>query len=410
MKKLLCLLLTLAAMAALSLPASAATYTRADFAEMGIEDYDYYQRFRGQNITLDVFNWGEYVSDGADGSLDVIRAFQDLTGIRVNYTTFASNEDMYAKLQSGSSYDILVPSDYMIARLIKEGMLQKLDYSNIPNYKYIDDLYKDLECDPTNEYMVPYNWGVVGLIYNTTMTDEEITSWESLWDPKYIGNILMFSNSRDAFGIALRLCGYSMNTTDEAELAEAAQKLKEQKMLVQMYVMDEIFDKMEGGEAIIAPYYNGDAETMIAENPDLTMVYPEEGCNFFVDGFVIPKNAQHREAAEMFINFMQEPAVAMANYEYLGYSTPNTAVYEALDEETRNDPICFPPKEVINNTEVFAALPEETGEYVDRAWVDIRSYNENPNQWVGPVFLGVCFVGSIVILILRSTHAKKNRY
>lgn len=406
MKKLLICL----AAVALLLSAAAPLSFAADLDSLEIEDLDYYKRFEGQGITLDVYNWGEYISDGSDDSLDVIEAFEELTGIRVRYTTFASNEDLYAKLQSGVSYDILIPSDYMIARMINEGMLQKLDFSNIPNYKYIDDSYKDLECDPYNEYSVPYTWGCVGIIYNTTMTEKEITSWDALWDESYMGNILMFRNSRDAFGIALLKLGYSLNTTDENELAEAAELLKEQKMLVQAHVMDEIFDKMEGGEAIVAPYYNGDAVTMIEDSPDLAIAYPEEGTNFFVDSMVVPANAAHKEAAEMFINFMCEPMVALATAEFIGYCTPNSVAYDMLPDEIKESPVHYPPQEVIDNSEVFSELPEETAEYIDRAWVDVLSYNENPNEWIGPVFLGLTFGASIIILIVRAVKNKKDNY
>ncbi|MEG2634651.1 MAG: spermidine/putrescine ABC transporter substrate-binding protein, partial [Oscillospiraceae bacterium] len=230
---------------------------------------------------------------------------------------------MNAKIKSGGAhYDIIIPTDYMVARMIEEDMLEKLNYSNIPNFSIVDDVYKGMEYDAENMYSVPYMWGLVGLIYNTTMVEDEITSWDALWDSKYIGNILMFSNSRDAFGISLLRLGYSLNDCDPTHLEEAANELKNQKMLVQAYVMDEIFNKMEGGEAAIAPYYAGDAITMMSENPNLAFVIPDEGTNYFVDAMVIPKGSQNKEAAEMFINFLCEPEISAANAEYIGYSTP----------------------------------------------------------------------------------------
>ena len=244
-KKLACLALCAVLVCALASPC---------FAEVGVVDEDYYQRFQGQKIDLNVYNWGEYISDGSDDSLNVVKEFEALTGISVHYTTFASNEEMYAKIKSGGAqYDVIIPSDYMIARMASEGMLETLDLANIPNFSLVDDAYKSREYDEDNEYSVPYMWGVVGLIYNTAMVEDEVTSWDALWDERYLGNILMFSNSRDAFGISLARLGYSLNDEDPAHLEEAADELKDQKMLVQAYVMDEIFNKMEGGEAAIAP-------------------------------------------------------------------------------------------------------------------------------------------------------------
>ena len=221
--------------------------------------------------TLYVYNWGEYMPDGTDGSRDVIAEFEKkYPDIRVVYDTFTSNEALYSKLKSGgSNYDVIVPSDYMIARLIEEGMIEKLNFDNIPNAENIMSTFKGQNYDPTDEYSVPYTWGTVGIVYNTTMVEGTPDSWDILWDEKYSNNVLMFNNSRDAFGIAQKLLGYSQNTTDENELRACAQKLKEQKPLVQSYGMDEIFDKMENGEAGAAPYYAGDAITMMKENEDL---------------------------------------------------------------------------------------------------------------------------------------------
>ena len=246
-------------------------------------DYDW-TRLADQKITLNVYNWGLYISDGSDESVDILSAFEKLTGIELNYTTYDSNESMYAKIKSGgASYDVVVPSDYMVGKLIQEDMLAPLDYKNIPNAAKINPGYRGLEYDPTDTYSVPYTWGIVGLIYNTTLVEEPPTSWADMWDPQYTGSILMFNNSRDAVAIAAKKLGLSMNPSSVEEVEQCMTELKNQKNMVQAYVMDEIFDKMAGGEAALAPYYAGDAITMIQDNPDLAFVFPKEGSNLYVD-------------------------------------------------------------------------------------------------------------------------------
>ncbi|MBR6791792.1 MAG: ABC transporter substrate-binding protein, partial [Ruminococcus sp.] len=266
-----------------------------------VSDPDYYTRFKGQDISINVYNWGEYISTGADeGTLDVNGEFTKLTGIKVNYTNYATNEELYAKIKSGgASYDIIIPSDYMISKMIKENLVQKLDYSNIPNFSYIMDNFRGLAYDPQDEYSVPYTWGTVGIIYDQTMIDipEEEIDWDLLWNEDYRDQILMFDNPRDAFAIAEILLGYSINTENPDELAAAANKLTQQKKIVQGYVMDEIFDKMGAGDALIAPYYAGDALTIMEENEDLNFVVPKSGTNLFVDAMCIPTNAKQKEAA-----------------------------------------------------------------------------------------------------------------
>lgn len=330
-------------------------------------------------IYLRVYNWGEYVSNGEDGTLDTIKEFERrFPHIKVDYTTYATNEELYAKLKSGAaSYDVIFPSDYMISRMIEEDMLVKLNFDNIPNFSDVMDSFKNLEYDPTNEYSVPYTWGTVGIVYNTTMVEEAPTSWEALWDPAYTNQILMFNNSRDAFGIALKKLGYSQNTTDKAKLDEAAEELKEQKSVLQAYVMDEIFDKMQSGEAALAPYYAGDALTMIADNPDLAFVIPEEGTNRFVDAMVIPKGVRYQKEAEQFINFMLETDIAMANIEYLGYSTPQQSVYDQLDEEIIHNGVSYPDDTVLAKCDTFINLPDETNDYMKELWVDILASGES---------------------------------
>lgn len=330
-------------------------------------------------IYLRVYNWGEYVSNGEDGTLDTIKEFERrFPHIKVDYTTYATNEELYAKLKSGAaSYDVIFPSDYMISRMIEEDMLVKLNFDNIPNFSDVMDSFKNLEYDPTNEYSVPYTWGTVGIVYNTTMVEEAPTSWEALWDPAYTNQILMFNNSRDAFGIALKKLGYSQNTTEKAKLDEAAEELKEQKSVLQAYVMDEIFDKMQSGEAALAPYYAGDALTMIADNPDLAFVIPEEGTNRFVDAMVIPKGVRYQKEAEQFINFMLETDIAMANIEYLGYSTPQQSVYDQLDEEIIHNGVSYPDDTVLDKCDTFINLPDETNDYMKELWVDILASGES---------------------------------
>ena len=385
------------------------TFTLPAFAQIEVEDEGYYQKFQGQNISINVYNWGEYISDGAEeGTINVNKEFEELTGIKVNYSTYASNEELYAKLKSGgASYDIIIPSDYMIGRMVKEDMLEPLNFENIPNFQHINEQFVNPAYDPDNAYSVPYTWGTVGIIYNTTMVDGDVDSWDILWDARYMGDILMFANSRDAFAIAQKRLGYSFNSGNADELEKAAESLKEQKPLVQAYVMDEIFDKMQAGEAALAQYYAGDAITMIADNPDLAFAFPKEGTNRFVDAICIPKGSQQKEAAEMYINFLCEPEVGLANCEYIGYSTPNDGAMELLDDEVKNNPIAYPSDEILENTETFLSLPDDANRLMDKLWTDIMSTNEGANQWIIPVFLVLCIVASIVINVVRRIRKKR---
>ena len=321
---------------------------------------------------LKVYNWGEYISDGSDDTLDTIKAFEEKYDVKVQYDLFSTNEEMYTKIKSGSvSYDVVIPSDYMISRMIKENMLEKLNFENIPNTEYIMDSFKNPAYDPNGEYTVPYTWGTVGLVYNKTMVDGELDSWNALWDEKYKDNILMFLNSRDAFGIAEKLLGYSQNRTDEKEIRECADLLKTQKAVLQTYVMDEIFDKMEIGEAAVAPYYAGDAVTMISENPDLAFVVPKEGSNVFIDAMCIPKGSANKDLAELFINFMCETEIGKANIEKICYSTPLSNVYDALPDETKNNSIIYPSEEILAKCESFINLPDETNLLMQDLWNEI---------------------------------------
>ena len=397
MKKLLRRAPALAA--ALMLAAAAAPGAQAAGQTIAVNDdisvsadYDW-TRFADDNITLNVYNWGLYISDGSDESVDVLSAFEDLTGIKVNYTTFDSNESLYAKMKSGgATYDVIFPSDYMVGKMAAEGMLAPLDFSNIPNFAQIGTDYLGWDFDPQNTYSVPYTWGTTGLIYNTTLVDEAPTSWSALWDMQYANNVLMFNNSRDAYAIAAKKLGRSLNPSSVEEVQEVMQELKDQKSVVQVYVMDEIFDKMEGGEAALAPYYAGDALTMIADNPDLAFVHPEEGVNFFVDSMCIPANSKNKAAAELFINYMCEPSVGYANCEYIGYSTPITAVWEQLDDDLKYSEIAYPGEDVMSKAEAFTTLPDEVNAALDSQWSEMKSYEEGGSGWMVVVLLALALL------------------
>ena len=330
-----------------------------------------------EQITLNVYNWGQYIADGSDGSMEVIKEFESrYPHIRVNYSTYDSNEIMYSKLSNGGiTVDLIIPSDYMIARLISEDMLLPLDFDNIPNYQYIDENFKNTAYDPENRYSVPYTWGTVGILYNTKYVDEaDVTGWELLWNEKYTGKILTFGNSRDAFGVAQYLLGYDVNTTDKEELRHCAELLKQQKPVLQQYVMDEIFAIMQNEEAWIAPYYAGDCLTMMGENENLAFYLPEnQGFNLFIDAMCIPSCAQEKEAAELFINFLCDPEIAGANMDWICYGTPLSAAKEYIDPEMVNDPVTYPDSTVLANGSSYAYLPEEISRFVEGLFMEVRN-------------------------------------
>lgn len=316
---------------------------------------------------VNVYNWGEYIDT------DLIKQFEQETGITVNYKTFESNEQMYSVLrQGGVSYDVVVPSDYMISRMIDEDMLETLDFANIPNYEKVEESLKNMAYDPDNQYSVPYMWGTVGIIYDPNVTGE-VTSWGALFDESFSGSILMFDNSRDAMGIALKYLGYSLNTTDEAELNEAYELLKKQKPILQSYVMDQIFDKLESGEAAIGPYYAGDYLTMLENNPDLKFCIPEEGSNVFVDAMCILKGAENKANAEAFINFMTGAEVSAKNAEYIGYTSPNKEVKDTLELDELSMSVMYPSDKLLANCEAYTNLPQETLDYYDSMWIKLKS-------------------------------------
>ena len=367
----------------------------------GKKDYSHLE-----GTTLNVYNWGEYISDGSEGTLDVNKEFEKRYGITVNYSNYESNENMYNKLQSGgANYDVIIPSDYMIAKLIDEDMLAELDFSNIPNYKYVLEKYRGLYYDPDNKYTVPYTVGMVGLIYNTKVVKEAPDSWGALWDEKYAGEILMFNNPRDAFGVAQCYLGQSINTGNLEDWDKAIEVLKEQNHLVSSYVMDEIFNKMENGEAALAPYYAGDFLTMHDVNPDLAFVYPKEGVNFFVDAMCVPKTAENKEAAELYINFMLEEEIAVANANYICYATPHSNVLESNDYELKGDPVLYPDEKNTPKTEMFENLDYETQNYMNMLWNELKiEGNSNLDAYIG---LSVTAILIVVYAVYKFIKKKK---
>lgn len=322
----------------------------------------------GENGKVNVYNWGEYIDE------DILRQFEADTGIQVNYKTFESNEQLYSVLkQGGVSYDVIIPSDYMISRLISEGMLEKLDFSNMPNASNIDQTLQKMGYDPTGEYSVPYTTGTVGIIYNGSVIKEEITSWSALFDEAYSGQIIMIDNSRDAIGIALKYLGYSQNTTDVNELNEAYELLVAQKPLLQAYVMDQVFEKLESGEAAIGVYYAGDYLTMLENNPDLKFTVPEEGSNRFVDCMCVPTGAKNKKNAEIFINYMCQTSVSLKNAEYIGYTSPNIEVKELIELDDEAMDIMYPDAEILDRCEFFVNLPQDILDLYDEFWVKLKS-------------------------------------
>lgn len=379
MKRFAVLLLALAMTVCCAMPAFAAGTIEVTEDVSVSDDYDW-TRFKGQNVAINVYNWGEYISNGSDDSVDVVAAFEKLTGIKVNYTTFDSNESMYAKLKSGAAnYDVVIPSDYMVAKMIAEGMLKPLNYDNIPNFKKINQEYVNPDYDPQNAYTVPYMLCTTGIIYNTTMVDKAPTSWADLWDEQYAGNILMFNNSRDAYAIAAFKSGHDINPQSTEEVDEVVEELKAQKPLVQAYVMDEIFDKMIGGEAAIGVIYSGEImyiqDEVAAQNLPFSLEYviPEEGTNVWLDSWVVPKNAKNKENAEKWINFLCRPDVAVKNFEYITYATPNKAAKEMLDEEIQNNKAVFPDAKQLKNCEVYRYLGDEADELYNSLWKEVKS-------------------------------------
>lgn len=327
---------------------------------------------KSTNGEVIVYNWGEYIDP------EVLELFEEETGIKVVYDEFETNETMYPKIEAGASqYDLVCPSDYMIDKMIQNGLLAELNFDNIPNAKqYIGDEYyeQSKEFDPENKYSIPYCWGTVGILYNKTMVSEPITSWDVLWDSQYENNILMQDSVRDAFMVALKRNGNSMNSTDDDALTAAKDALIEQKPLVQAYVIDQVRDKMIGNEAAIGVIYSGEAIYTQRENPDLVYVIPEEGTNLWIDSWVMLKDAPNKENAEKFLDFLCRPEIALKNFEYITYSTPNTGAREMIEDEAiKNSPIAFPDLSQYNNIETFQYLGEEFDEKLNELWKQVKS-------------------------------------
>lgn len=391
--------------------------------------------------TLNVYNWGEYISDGSFDTLDTNAAFEEYFNknlakkygfkIEVLYSTYATNEDMYSKITSGAgTYDVIIPSDYMIEKLKNEGWLYEFDVTELENYQYIREAFKSPYYDKDNRYSVPYTYGMVGVIYNTALVDEEDyaeMSWSLLWNEKYRGKILQFNNQRDAFGTAMYYTGLDINSTDTSVWDDALLKLKEQKPLLQGYVNDEIFNKMTTASAAIAPYFAGDFLTMADQNEDLDFYYPKEGTNYFVDAMCIPKNANYPEVAKEYINFMLSEKVAVANAVYIGYASPNTLVYNDTDKDNVyiNEDYAEQmgeyalevlygksPDEVnaeyleMYETPCYKSFSPETQAYVNQLWESLKTENST-ELWVH--LWAAAIVGAVLTLAIYTTYTRKKR-
>jgi len=382
----------------------------------------------GDTVTLYVYNWGEYISDGSEDTVDSNAEFEKycneseeimkLTGgkkVKVNYSTYASNEDLYAKLESKTvSYDVVVPSDYMVARLAKEGLIQKIDVSKIENYSNIEDRFKNLYYDENNEYSVPYTYGTVGIIYDTTKVDEADAaeqSWSLMWNEKYKGNVLQFNNPRDAFGTAMFYQGSSANSTNEADWKNAQQLLKYQKAIVQGYVMDEVFNKMKSGSAAVAVYYAGDFLTMYEDNDNLDFYYPKEGTNVFVDAMCVPANAKSPELALEYINFMLSEEIAIANAEAIYYASPNKLVYENEEYKECMAEIHENAMDILygyddSKMEYFHDLPDDTRNLMNDLWEDLKIDSEKGVAVY--IICGVIVAVLAVVIAVVLIKKKKN--
>ena len=364
MKKRVCSIMAVAAVAALSAVTMSGCGKSAEKAGGAGEVY--------------VYNWGEYIDE------DVIAQFKEETGIDVIYDMFETNEEMYPVIEAGGvKYDAVCPSDYMIQKMIENQMLAEINFDNIPNIKEIDPKYMDMSksFDPDNKYSVPYCWGTVGILYNTSMVapEDAPTKWSDLWDEKFKDNILMQDSVRDAFMVALKSLGYSMNTTNEAEIAEARDLLIKQKPLVQAYVIDQVRDKMIGGEAAMGVIYSGEMLYIQQEVADLGLDYsleyviPEEGTNLWLDSWVIPANAPNKENAEKWINFLCRPDIAKKNFEYITYPTPNKGAFDLLDADLQNNKAVFPDTDSLKNCEVFQYLGTDVDSIYNEYWKEVKS-------------------------------------
>lgn len=371
MKKIISLLLSVIIVLTLLMACVPANAQDKYFSD---EQIKYYQNLGLQGTTVNVYNWGEYISDGSDGSMNVVDEFERLTGAKVNYTNFESNENMYSKLAGGGvAYDVIAPSDYMIERLLDENMLLELDYNNIPNFdKYVREDCKNLYFDPEQKYTVCFNTGTTVLIYNKKLVDKKPDSWSVLWDEQYKNKILMFNNSRDAIAVAQAMLGQDFNTTNEQDWVDAANLLAEQKDKVNpVYVMDEVFNLMESGEYAFATYYAGDYELMVENNEDLGFCFPKEGVNDFYDAFCVPSCSRNKKGAEAFINFMHEPQVAFENTEFIYYASGNKTVRENEKSSLYGSQAVYPDKKPV--CQPFKNLPQNILELENNLWSQVKS-------------------------------------
>ena len=397
MKRLLCILLCAGFLAMLPMTAA------ADGAEATPYKSTYTKEFEG--TTLNVYNWGEYIDES------IFEDFEDLTGIRVNYSTYETNESMYTKLVAGgASYDIIIPSDYMVARLINEDRLEKLDWAHIPNKPFTDPTLDTTTYDPTNEYSIPFTWGFVGVVYNSKYITEPVTGFVDLWNGNYAGKILTMNNSRDVFAIALSRLGMDYNTEDPADWQKALDLLRQQKPLLQGYVTDEIYNKMESGEAWIAPCYVGDYLAMVENNPDLRFAYPTEGSNTFIDAVCIPKGSKNKAAAEVFINFLCEPEIALRNINEIWYFTPNTVTAEMEDYflacEVADESLLqlLEDKTPQTKGQIFHALSPSTQKNLEELWLTLKRSSVG---WYVYAVLGGALALALLLAVIRRIKKKK---
>lgn len=418
MKKWLCLLT-----AAMLLILSAMSLTACGDAsgEEKSGDGDGFVDLSDQDRVVNVYIWGEYLSPGDDGGMDVLDEFQKETGIKVNCTNFETNEEMYNVLvNSNSSYDVIVPSDYMVSRLRNEDRLLKLNFDNIPNYKNIDKRFTGMGYDPEDEYTVAYSWGFVAMVYNTKLVDElnpgaELSGFHDMWDTKYKNNVLMFNNSRDAMAIAMQVCDPPIDpgaeSFTEEDINRATDKLVELKEggSLKRYVMDQVFAEMEGSQSAIAAYYAGDIATMMDNNEDLDYVLPEEGSNLFVDAVCIPFCCKHKKNAETFINFLCDPEVAAANAEYIYYGTPNTAALELMDEDFYESELVNPPQEYVDKCYTFTNLDDKTYALMQENFIKASTGKANSASVIAViVLLAVVVLATFVLIGFNIRRAVRN--
>lgn len=375
--------------------------------------------------TLNIYNWGEYLSYDDEECYDVLVEFEKYyestygKSIQINYSEFDSNESLYAKIKNGvSGYDVIIPSDYMIARLIEENLLEPLNYDNIPNYQYIGESFKGLYYDPDNRYTVPYTYGRVGIIYNSELVAEEDVSgsWDLMWNDHYAGKILQFNNSRDAFGTAMYKLGLDVNTTDKAAWETARDELIKQKPILKSFVMDEVFGEMMNGDAAISAYYAGDFLYMYEDNPSLEFYYPSEGSNLFVDAMCVPKGCQNKEAAEIFINFMLSKDAAIANAEYIYYASPNSLVYEDPEYAEYMNSIHENAMDILYPTDFdfhaeydrycFRNMDRDTLAMVNSFWEEVKL---DDSLGISVYLLCILVIAVIAFLIIRHVVVWKRR-